>query len=68
MTLVKDNNNEGMNRGFAFLEFPSRSEAKKAYKQLQKRDVMFGVDKPAEVSFTNSFIDPVDDIMAQVFF
>ncbi|XP_057754755.1 uncharacterized protein LOC130974041 [Arachis stenosperma] len=66
LTLVEDSNNEGMNRGFAFLDFSSRSEARKAYTQLQKRDVVFGVDKPAEISFTDSFIDPVDDIMAQV--
>lgn len=56
----------GMNRGFAFLEFSSRSDAMDAFKRLQKRDVMFGVDRPAKVSFADSFIDPGDEIMAQV--
>ncbi|KAK7295256.1 hypothetical protein RJT34_18162 [Clitoria ternatea] len=66
LTLVEDDHNEGMNRGFAFLEFSSRSDAKEAYRRLQKRDVVFGVDKPAKVSFADSFIDLGDEIMAQV--
>ncbi|KAF9687671.1 hypothetical protein SADUNF_Sadunf02G0117400 [Salix dunnii] len=66
LTLVEDSNNAGMNRGFAFLEFSSRSDAMDAFKRLQKRDVLFGVDRPAKVSFADSFIDPGDEIMAQV--
>lgn len=66
LTLVEDSNNEGMNRGFAFLEFSSRSDAMDAFKRLQKRDVVFGVDRTAKVSFADSFIDPGDEIMAQV--
>ncbi|KAJ4727300.1 Heterogeneous nuclear ribonucleoprotein like [Melia azedarach] len=66
LTLVEDSNNEGMNRGFAFLEFSSRSDAMDAFKRLQKRDILFGVDRPAKVSFADSFIDPGDEIMAQV--
>ncbi|KAL4310294.1 hypothetical protein GQ457_01G052450 [Hibiscus cannabinus] len=66
LTLVEDTNNEGKNRGFAFLEFASRSEAMDAFKRLQRRDVLFGVDRPAKVSFADSFIDPGDEIMAQV--
>ncbi|XP_057510193.1 uncharacterized protein LOC130792670 isoform X1 [Actinidia eriantha] len=66
LTLVEDSNNEGLNRGFAFLEFSSRSDAMDAFKRLQKRDVLFGVDRPAKVSFADSFIDPGDEIMAQV--
>ncbi|KAL5560522.1 hypothetical protein UlMin_036733 [Ulmus minor] len=66
LTLVEDTNNKGMNRGFAFLEFSSRSDAMDAFKRLQKRDVVFGVDRPAKISFADSFIDPGDEIMAQV--
>ncbi|CAJ1825315.1 unnamed protein product [Sphenostylis stenocarpa] len=66
LTLVEDDTNEGMNRGFAFLEFSSRSDAKEAYRRLQKRDVVFGVDKPAKVSFADSLIDLGDEIMTQV--
>ncbi|TQD98176.1 hypothetical protein C1H46_016196 [Malus baccata] len=65
LTVVEDTNNEGMNRGFAFLEFSSRSDAMDAFKRLQKRDIVFGVDRPAKVSFADSFIDPGDEIMAQ---
>lgn len=64
--MVEDTNNVGMNRGFAFLEFSSRSDAMDAFKRLQKRDIVFGVDRPAKVSFADSFIDPGDEIMAQV--
>ncbi|XVF73549.1 hypothetical protein PTKIN_Ptkin12aG0211000 [Pterospermum kingtungense] len=66
LTLVEDSNNEGMNRGFAFLEFASRSDAMDAFKRLQRRDVLFGVDRPAKVSFADSFVDPGDEIMSQV--
>ncbi|KAG8391488.1 hypothetical protein BUALT_Bualt01G0192900 [Buddleja alternifolia] len=66
LTLVEDSNSSGMNRGFAFLEFSSRSDAMDAFKRLQKRDLSFGVDRPAKVSFADSFIDPGDEIMAQV--
>ncbi|KAK8711132.1 hypothetical protein V6N13_146428 [Hibiscus sabdariffa] len=66
LTLVEDSNNEGMNRGFAFLEFASHSDAMDAFKRLQRRDVLFGVDRPAKVSFADSFIDPGDEIMTQV--
>ncbi|KAM7472017.1 hypothetical protein LguiA_010200 [Lonicera macranthoides] len=66
LTLVEDSNSAGMNRGFAFLEFSSRSDAMDAFKRLQKRDVAFGIDRPAKVSFADSFIDPGDEIMVQV--
>ncbi|XP_019460240.1 PREDICTED: uncharacterized protein LOC109359981 isoform X2 [Lupinus angustifolius] len=65
LTLVEDSNNEGMNRGFAFLDFSSHSDAKVAYKRLQKRDVMFGVDKPAKVSFADSFTELGDGIVRE---
>ncbi|KAE8666971.1 Detected protein of confused Function [Hibiscus syriacus] len=41
------------------------SKAMDAFKHLQRRDVLFGVDRPAKVSFADSFIDPGDEIMAQ---
>ncbi|KAJ9558687.1 hypothetical protein OSB04_013301 [Centaurea solstitialis] len=66
LTLVEDSKTDGTNRGFAFLEFSSRSDAMDAFKRLQKRDVTFGTDRPAKVSFADSFIDPGDEIMAQV--
>lgn len=66
LTLVEDTNNEGNNRGFAFLEFASRTDAMVAYRRLQKQDVAFGVDRNAKVAFADSFIEPDDEIMAQV--
>ncbi|XP_010506402.1 PREDICTED: polyadenylate-binding protein 3 [Camelina sativa] len=66
ITLVEDSNNVNMNRGYAFLEFSSRSDATDAHKRLLKKDVVFGVEKPAKVSFADSFLDPEDEIMAQV--
>ncbi|KAL0907873.1 hypothetical protein M5K25_022322 [Dendrobium thyrsiflorum] len=66
LVLVEDASNDGMNRGFAFLEFSSRSDAMDAYRRLQKRDVVFGVDRSAKVAFADSFIEPDDEIMSQV--
>ncbi|CAH2057974.1 unnamed protein product [Thlaspi arvense] len=66
ITLVEDSNKVNMNRGYAFLEFSSRSDAMDAHKRLLKKDVMFGVEMPAKVSFADSSLDPEDEIMAQV--
>ncbi|KAL4555963.1 hypothetical protein LXL04_038597 [Taraxacum kok-saghyz] len=66
LTLVEDVKNEGMNRGFAFLDFPSRADALEACRRLQKRDVIFGTDRTARVAFADTFIEPDDEIMAQV--
>ncbi|KAK6945769.1 RNA recognition motif domain [Dillenia turbinata] len=66
LTLVEDTRNEGMNRGFAFLDFYSRADAIDACKRLQRRDVVFGTDRTAKVAFADSFIEPDDEIMAQV--
>ncbi|KAF6158877.1 hypothetical protein GIB67_012294 [Kingdonia uniflora] len=66
MTLAEDSGKEGMNRGFAFLEFSSRSDAMDAFKRLQKRDVVFGLDRNAKVAFADSFNEPDDAVMAQV--
>uniref|UniRef100_A0A0C9S532 TSA: Wollemia nobilis Ref_Wollemi_Transcript_13398_3140 transcribed RNA sequence n=1 Tax=Wollemia nobilis TaxID=56998 RepID=A0A0C9S532_9CONI len=66
LTLVEDTQNEGMNRGFAFLEFSARADAMNAYKRLQKRDVVFGTDRTAKVSFAETFVEPDEEVMAQV--
>ncbi|MQL80949.1 hypothetical protein Taro_013420 [Colocasia esculenta] len=66
LTLVEDSNNEGNNRGFAFIEFVSRKDAMDAYRLLRKRDVVFGVDRSAKVAFADAFNEPNDEVMAQV--
>ncbi|CAI0446044.1 unnamed protein product [Linum tenue] len=55
LALVEDSNSGGMNRGYAFVEFSCRSDAINALKRLQKKDVLFGVDKQAKVKTV--FID-----------
>ncbi|XP_076917796.1 uncharacterized protein LOC143577985 [Bidens hawaiensis] len=66
LTLVEDAKTVGMNRGFAFLDFPTRADALEACRRLQKRDVIFGTDRTARVAFADTFIEPDDEIMAQV--
>ncbi|KAJ4964529.1 hypothetical protein NE237_016378 [Protea cynaroides] len=66
LTLVEDTKNEGMNRGFAFLDFASRPDALDACKRLQRRDIVFGTDRTAKVAFADTFIEPDDEIMSQV--
>uniref|UniRef100_A0A0D9W7R5 RRM domain-containing protein n=1 Tax=Leersia perrieri TaxID=77586 RepID=A0A0D9W7R5_9ORYZ len=66
LLLVEDSNNPGMNRGYALLEFSTRPEAMDAFRRLQKRDVVFGVDRTAKVSFADSYPEVDDEIMAQV--
>lgn len=66
LTLVEDTRNEGMNRGFAFLDFGTRPDALEACKHLQKRDVLFGTDRPAKIAFADTFIEMDDEVMAQV--
>lgn len=66
LTLVEDHKNEGLNRGFAFLDFSSRADALEACKRLQGRDVVFGTDRTARVAFADTFIEPDDEIMSQV--
>ncbi|KAL5675338.1 hypothetical protein ACJX0J_011469, partial [Zea mays] len=66
LLLAEDTNNPGMNRGYALLEFSTRPEAMDAFRTLQKRDVVFGVDRSAKVSFADSYPQVDDEIMAQV--
>ncbi|KAJ0964326.1 hypothetical protein J5N97_029448 [Dioscorea zingiberensis] len=66
LNLLEDSNNAGMNRGFAFLEFASHKDAIDAYRHLQRRGARFGSDRLAKISFAESFIEPDDEIMAQV--
>eukprot|EP01018_Ginkgo_biloba_P012951 Gb_38984 [translate_table: standard] len=66
LTLMDDPQAEGMNRGFAFLEFNTHLDATNAFKRLQKRDVFFGIDLCAKVAFAKSGIEPDEEVMAQV--
>lgn len=67
ITLVTDPKDEGLSRGFAFLEFTSHSEAMLAYKRLQKPDVIFGhPERTAKVAFAEPLREPDPDVMSQV--
>ncbi|KAL4590950.1 hypothetical protein LXL04_003897 [Taraxacum kok-saghyz] len=45
---------EGKNKGFAFLEFNSHSDAVTAYQRLKKPDAVFGRDISAKVAFAQT--------------
>nr|XP_029123034.1 heterogeneous nuclear ribonucleoprotein Q [Elaeis guineensis] len=67
ITLVEDTQNEGLSRGFAFLEFSCHADAMLAYKRLQKPDVIFGhPDRTAKVAFAEPLREPDPEVMAQV--
>lgn len=67
ITLVTDPKDEGLSRGFAFLEFTSHSEAMLAYKRLQKPDVTFGhPERTAKVAFAEPLREPHPEVMSQV--
>ncbi|KAL3525296.1 hypothetical protein ACH5RR_013668 [Cinchona calisaya] len=67
ITLVADPKNEGLSRGFAFLEFSCHAEALLAYKRLQKPDVVFGhTERTAKVAFAEPLREPDPEVMAQV--
>ncbi|KAG6503622.1 hypothetical protein ZIOFF_035939 [Zingiber officinale] len=67
ITLVSDTQNEGLSRGFAFLEFSCHEDAMLAYKRLQKSDVIFGhPDRTAKVAFAEPLREPDPEVMSQV--
>ncbi|CAN6463665.1 unnamed protein product [Victoria cruziana] len=67
VTLVADTQNEGLSRGFAFLEFSCHLDAMHAYKRLQNPDVIFGhPERTAKVAFAEPLREPDDELMAQV--
>ncbi|CAA6673406.1 unnamed protein product [Spirodela intermedia] len=67
ITLVGDTQNEGLSRGFAFVEFSCHEYAMNAYKRLQKPDVVFGhAEWTAKVAFAEPLREPDPEVMAQV--
>lgn len=66
LTLVEDRRNEGLNRGFAFLEFFSRLDAKLACRRLKNHEAAFGLDRKANVTFAVSYLEPDGKTMSEV--
>eukprot|EP00262_Sarcandra_glabra_P002733 TRINITY_DN1313_c0_g1_i1.p1 TRINITY_DN1313_c0_g1~~TRINITY_DN1313_c0_g1_i1.p1 ORF type:complete len:711 (+),score=164.69 TRINITY_DN1313_c0_g1_i1:100-2232(+) len=67
ITLVGDTKNEGLSRGFAFVEFSCHADAMLGYKRLQKPDVVFGhAERTVKVAFAEPLREPDAEVMAQV--
>ncbi|KAH7330903.1 hypothetical protein KP509_20G007500 [Ceratopteris richardii] len=64
--LVKDSENEGHNRGHAFLEFETHNDAIKAFKRLSKPDAIFGCDRSAKVTWAEASSEPDESVLAKV--
>lgn len=60
--------NEGKNKGFAFLEFNSHSDAMEAFHRLQKPDAVFGRDRSAKVAFAETSTNLCEEVLLQVYY
>eukprot|EP00249_Psilotum_nudum_P024526 c29210_g1_i1 orf=697-3162(-) len=65
LTLMEDPQNEGVNRGFAFIELATHNDALKALKRLAKPDALFGSDRSAKVAWAQQN-EPDEVVMSQV--
>lgn len=66
ITLMEDPQLEGVNRGFAFIEFITHKEALNAFHRLQQSDVVFGTERSAKVAWAQPLNEPDEDTMSQV--
>lgn len=63
--VVMDSNNTDSNRGYAFLELETNADAQRAYKKLQKKDIL-GKGRNIKVSWADSFTIPGEEEMKKV--
>jgi RNA recognition motif-containing protein len=66
LTLMEDPQLEGVNRGFAFIEFGTHKEALRAFRRLQQADAIFGTERSAKVAWAQPLNEPDEDTMSQV--
>eukprot|EP00250_Pteridium_aquilinum_P019867 c24612_g1_i1 orf=585-3026(-) len=66
MILPADPENDGHNRGHAFLEFVTHNDAIKAFKRLSKPDAIFGCDRSARIAWAEGSSEPDETVMAKV--
>ncbi|KAJ7532432.1 hypothetical protein O6H91_13G003100 [Diphasiastrum complanatum] len=66
VTLLEDPQNQGQNRGYAFLEFTTHKDAMRAFNRLRQRDAIVGGDRTAKVAWAQPLGEPDEDTMAQV--
>ncbi|KAI3854521.1 hypothetical protein MKW92_008203 [Papaver armeniacum] len=64
--LPDDPKNEERTRGFALLEFSTRSDAMSAFQRLRKPDAVFGCERSVRVAFAQSSIDPSEEALLKV--
>ncbi|PWA52317.1 Nucleotide-binding, alpha-beta plait [Artemisia annua] len=60
VSVVPDPENTELNRGFAFIEFETKSDAQMAYRKLQIKNV-FGEYSKIKVAWAESLPDPVEE-------
>lgn len=63
---MEDPQLEGVNRGFAFIEFGTHKEALRAFRRLQQADAIFGTERSAKVAWAQPLNEPDEDTMSQV--
>jgi len=66
LTLMDDAQVDGVNRGFAFIEFGTHKDALEAFRKLQQPDAIFGTDRSAKVRWAQPLYEPDEDTMSQV--
>jgi RNA recognition motif-containing protein len=66
LTLMEDTQVEGVNRGYAFIEFGTHEDALEAFRKLQQPDAIFGTDRSAKVAWAQPLYEPDEDTMSQV--
>ena len=65
VTVVPDPENTELNRGFAFIEFETKSDAQMAYRKLQIKNVFWEYSK-IKVAWAESLADPVEEEIRNV--
>ncbi|XP_020577188.1 heterogeneous nuclear ribonucleoprotein Q-like [Phalaenopsis equestris] len=65
LTVVMDPNNTNLNRGFAFLELKTNRDAQRAYKKLQRNDIV-GKGRSIKIAWADSFNIPDEEDMLKV--
>ncbi|KAK8954521.1 Polyadenylate-binding protein RBP47C [Platanthera zijinensis] len=65
VTVMMDPNKTDSNRGFAFIELETNRDAQRAYKKLQKKDVL-GKGRNIKVAWADSFNIPDEEEMQKV--
>ncbi|KAL6867475.1 hypothetical protein ACP4OV_015499 [Aristida adscensionis] len=66
MSLPDDPDSGGRNKGFAFIQFESHSDAIEAFQRLRKPDAIFGMNRSAKVSFAQTPLQPCEDLLMKV--